>query len=158
MSDLAMSPADAAAVRMRENDGIDLYRQFLAGGGPRAPMADLMNITLVEVVPGRIVFESLPERRFYNPMGTIHGGYFGTLLDTAMGCAVQTMLKRGFGYTTIEYKVTLIRPMTEKTGTVRVEGRSIHVGKRVGSAEGRIVDAAGTIYAHGTTTCMIVAL
>lgn len=100
-----------------------------------------------------MLFDSTPERKFYNPMGTIHGGWYGGLLDTAMSCAVHTTLKRGFAYTTLEYKVTLVRVMTEDTGPVQCEGRVVNRGSRVATAEARIVDAAGKLYAHGTTTC-----
>ncbi len=151
----SLTPAQAAAARMREADGIDLFRAALAGIGPRAPYAELMNITLREVEVGRILFASTPERKFYNPMGSVHGGYYGGLLDTAMGCAVHTTLKKGFAYTTLEYKVHLVRTMTEETGPVQCEGRIINAGSRVATAEARIVDPAGKLYAHGTTTCLI---
>jgi uncharacterized protein (TIGR00369 family) len=134
---------------------LELYRMYLRGGMPRAPMAEHMNITMTEVEFGRIVFVGVPEAKYYNPLGTVHGGYFGTLLDTAMSCAIHTACKAGFAYTTLEYKVSLIRAMTEATGPVRCEGRITHVGSRVGTAEGSITDTAGKLYAHGTTTCLI---
>lgn len=134
---------------------LELYKKFLAGGGARAPMAEHMNMTMTEVEHGRIVFTGVPEDRYYNPMGTIHGGYFGTLLDTAMGCAVHTACKAGQSYTTLEYKVTLIRAMTAATGPVFCEGKVLNVGNRVGTALGAITDANGKVYAHGTTTCLI---
>jgi uncharacterized protein (TIGR00369 family) len=133
---------------------LELYRMYLRGGMPRAPMAEHMNITMTEVEYGRIVFVGVPEAKYYNPLGTVHGGYFGTLLDTAMSCSIHTACKAGFAYTTLEYKVSLIRAMTEATGPVRCEGRIMHVGSRVGTAEGSITDAAGKLYAHGTTTCL----
>lgn len=135
---------------------LELYRMFLQSGGlPRAPMAEHMNMTMEEVEHGRIVFTGVPETKYYNPLGTIHGGYYGTLLDTAMGCAVHTACKAGFGYTTLDYNVTLIRAMTAATGPVRCEGRILNVGNRIGTAQGSITDAEGKLYAHGTTTCLI---
>ena len=99
-----------------------------------------------------------PEFRHYNPIGTVHGGIASTLLDSCMGCAIQTHLEKGLGYTTLEIKVNLVRPITDNTGLIRAEGRSLYVGRRSGTAEGRIVDSKGTLLAHGTTTCLIFAL
>ena len=147
-------PKDLAALQ-RTLTPLELYKKFLLEGRARAPMAEHMNMTMIEVEHGRIVFSSLPEAKYYNPMGTVHGGYFGTLLDTAMGCAVHTACKAGQGYTTLEYKVTLIRAMTAATGPVYCEGRILNVGSRVGTAQGTITDSKGKIYAHGTTTCLI---
>ena len=133
---------------------LDHYRMGLEA--PRQiPMLEHLGIRMVEVDHGRIVFEGQLDRRFYNPMGTIHGGYSGALLDTALGCAIHTACPAGYGYTTLEYKVTLLKAMTEATGTVRCEGRVLRVGSRVGYAEGEVKDAAGVVYAHGTTTCLV---
>jgi uncharacterized protein (TIGR00369 family) len=96
-----------------------------------------------------------PAARHYNPIGTVHGGVASTLLDSCMSCAVQTHLEQGLGYITLELKVNLVRPITEQTGPLRAEGRSLYVGRRSGTAEGKIVDTNGTLLAHGTTTCMI---
>jgi len=148
-------PAQDLAALQRPLTPLELYKKFLAGGRARAPMAEHMNMSMTEVEYGRIVFTGVPEAKYYNPMGTVHGGYFGTLLDTAMGCAVHTACKPGQGYTTLEYKVTLIRAMTTATGPVYCEGRILNVGSRVGTAQGTITDSKGKIYAHGTTTCLI---
>ena len=110
---------------------------------------------LTEVKPGFALFTMTPAFKHYNPIGTVHGGVASTLLDSCMSCAIQTHLAKGFGYTTLELKVNLVRPITEKTGPVRAEGRSLYVGRRSGTAEGKIIDASGTLLAHGTTTCMI---
>lgn len=156
MTDIQLRPrAEDLAALQRTLAPLELYKQVLAGGRARAPMAEHMNMTMTEVEHGRIVFKGVPEDRYYNPMGTIHGGYFGTLLDTAMGCAVHTACKPGQGYTTLEYKVTLIRAMTAATGPVFCEGKVLNVGNRVGTAQGTITDADGKVYAHGTTTCLI---
>jgi uncharacterized protein (TIGR00369 family) len=96
-----------------------------------------------------------PQFRHYNPIGTVHGGVAATLLDSCMSCAVQTTIEAGLGYTTLEIKVNMVRPITEKTGLIRAEGRSLHTGRRSATAEGKILDAAGTLLAHGTTTCIV---
>jgi len=114
-----------------------------------------MDFVPVEGEPGRIVFQGTPGKQHYNPLGSVHGGYFCTLLDSALGCAVQSMLPQGIGYTTLELKVNLTRAMTDKTGPVRAEGKAIQVGNRVGIAEARIVDVHGKLYAHATTTCLV---
>jgi uncharacterized protein (TIGR00369 family) len=96
-----------------------------------------------------------PEFRHYNPISVVHGGVAATLLDSCMSCAVQTHCQPGTGYTTLETKVNFVRAITKDTGPIRAEGRSLHVGRRAGTAEGRIIDARGTLLAHGTTTCML---
>ena len=105
--------------------------------------------------PGRVVFQGTPDKRHYNPLGGVHGGYFCTLLDSALGCAIHSTLPKGIGYTTLELKVNLIRSLNDEVGPVRAEGKTIHVGKRVGIAEAIITDADGKQYAHATTTCLI---
>jgi uncharacterized protein (TIGR00369 family) len=101
------------------------------------------------------VFEFEPAEFHYNPIGVVHGAMAGMLLDSTMGCSVQSTLPAGVGYTTLEFKVNMVRPVTLKTGLMRAEGRVIHVGTRVATAEGKLIDAAGKIYAHATTTCLI---
>ncbi|NCX23526.1 MAG: PaaI family thioesterase, partial [Betaproteobacteria bacterium] len=100
-------------------------------------------------------FEGTPTRAVYNPLGTVHGGWFCTLLDSALGCAVHTTLPAGKAYTTLEIKVNMVRPLTNAIPLVRAEGKVIHTGKQVATAEGRIVGPDGKIYAHATTTCLI---
>ena len=101
------------------------------------------------------MFAGEPNFDLYNPLGSVHGGYAATLLDSAMGCAVHSMLPAGTGYTTLEFKISFARPLSKDTGLLRAEGKVISVGKRVGTAEGRLVDMQGKLYAHGTTTCLI---
>jgi uncharacterized protein (TIGR00369 family) len=115
----------------------------------------VLGFRLVEVEPGRAVFEFEPAEFHYNPIGVVHGAMAGMLLDSAMGCCVQTKLPAGTGYTTLEFKVNLVRAITMKTGPMRAEGTIIHVGSRVAAAEGKLVDAGGKIYAHATTTCLV---
>ncbi len=139
----------------RRLSGIAYLRGFLDGTFPPAPIAQTMGMRFVEVEEGRAVFACEPAEYHYNPIGVAHGGLAATLLDSAMGCAVHSTLPLDVSYTTIEIKVNYLRALTSETGTVRVEGRVIKVGARVALAEGRITDASGTLYAHGTTTCLI---
>jgi uncharacterized protein (TIGR00369 family) len=141
--------------QMKECSGIEFLQRILAGELPPPPIGETMDFTLMEVEAGRVVFQGTPGRQHYNPMGGVHGGYFCTLLDSAVGCAVMSTLPKGMGYTTLELKVNLIRALTDKTGPVRAEGKVVNVGGRVGVAEGRIIDANGKVYAHATTTCLV---
>lgn len=135
--------------------GYQLIRGILDGAFPVPPIGKLFNFRLAEVEPGRAVFTGSPSFDYYNPIGSVHGGYAATLLDSCMGCAIHTTLPAGVGYTTVEVKVNFIRPIMEDSGPLRAEGKVISVGKRVGTAEGRIFDAENRLYAHGTTTCLI---
>jgi len=139
----------------RSMSGLALLRGWSEGRFPAPPIGQTLGFALVEVEEGRVVFLGTPEARHYNPLGTVHGGFAATLLDSAMGCAVHSTLKPGIGYTSVELKVNFVRPMTDKTGPVRCEGKIVHVGARIGTAEGRIVDAQGKLLAHGSTTCLI---
>jgi uncharacterized protein (TIGR00369 family) len=116
---------------------------------------ELLGMRIAEVEEGRVVFALDPAEYHYNPMGSVHGGILATLLDSAMGSAVQSLAPAGVGYTTLEFKVNFVRSVTEVTGTVYAEGRIIHRGKRTAIAEGRLVDATGTLYANATTTCLL---
>jgi uncharacterized protein (TIGR00369 family) len=137
--------------------GHDFLLKLLHSTHPAPPFSEISDAWLVEVAEGRIVFEAKPSARFYNPMGTVHGGWISTVLDSAMGCAVHSMLKAGQGYTTVELKVNFVRPVFEQTGIVRCEGKIVHSGGRLATAEGRLIDAAGKLLAHGSETCMIFA-
>ena len=119
------------------------------------PITETLGFALAEVSPGFALFTMTPQFRHYNPIGTVHGGVAATLLDSCMSCAVQTTMEAGLGYTTLEIKVNMVRPITEKTGPIRAEGRSLHTGRRSATAEGKILDANGTLLAHGTTTCIV---
>lgn len=158
MRAILAEPGIASLEQMKSMSGMAFLQGILDGSMPVAHIGRTLDFFPVEGEPGRIVFQGTPGREHYNPLGSVHGGYFCTLLDSAVGCAVQSMLPQGFGYTTLEIKVNLIRAMTDKTGPVRAEGKVIQVGKQVGTAEGRIVDAAGKVYAHATTTCLVFAL
>jgi uncharacterized protein (TIGR00369 family) len=135
--------------------GLEYLRKIVAGELPPPPIGALMNFRINELEEGRAVFSVTPAEYHYNPIGVVHGGVAATLLDSAMGCAVHSMLPAGAAYTTLEIKVNYIRPMTAETGPVRCEAKVIHVGGRTATAEGRIEDERGKLYAHGTTTCII---
>jgi uncharacterized protein (TIGR00369 family) len=140
---------------IKSMSGLEFLQAMAAGRLPAPPISRLLGFAAAEFTPGQAVFTVTPTLDHYNPIGSVHGGLAGTLLDSTMSCAVQTTLAQGQGYTTLEYRVHLVRAMTDQTGPVRAEGRVIHVGRRMATAEGRIVDSQGTLYAHGTTTCMI---
>ncbi len=145
----------ALAARGRELSGIDYVRAIFAGELPPPPIATLLGFRGVEAEPGRAVFEIVPGDEHYNPIGSVHGGIALTLLDSAMGCAVHTLLEAGVGYATLEVKTNFVRPITADTGLVRCEGIVLHAGSRVAAADGRVSDADGKLLAHGTTTCLI---
>lgn len=127
----------------------------IAGEIPQPPMARLMDIRLIEIEHGRAVFMGTPQEFHYNPLGTVHGGFGATLLDSAMGCSVHSTLLAGDTYTTLEFKVNFVRPLMHNTGTVHGIGHVVHAGRTTALAEGRIEDAAGKLYAFATTTCLI---
>lgn len=147
---------DALAARGRELTGLEYIRQVFEGELPPPPIADLIGFRGAEFERGRAVFEMTPGREHYNPIGSVHGGVALTLLDSAMGCAVHTTLDAGVGYTTLELKANLVRPITADTGLIRCEGTVVHGGSRVATAEGRLLDKAGRLLAHGTSTCLII--
>ena len=145
----------ALAEAGRRLPGIEFLRAMRDGKLPAAPIAQLLGFTLVEVEPGRAVFEVMPGERHYNPIGVVHGGLAMTLLDSAMGCSMQTHMPAGGGYTTLEAKTNLVRAITAETGVLRAIGKVVHVGKRIATAEGRLEDETGKLYAHSTTTCIL---
>jgi uncharacterized protein (TIGR00369 family) len=136
--------------------GLEYFRKMMAGELPRPAMLELFDIRLVELEEGRVVFTAVAEERFYNGTGVAHGGFAATLLDTALGCSINSAMPVGKRFTTLELKVNLTRPLTRDVGTVRCEARVVHVGGRTAVSEGRIVDTNGKLYAHGTTTCIVV--
>ena len=135
--------------------GMEYLQKIVTGELPRPPISALMNFSLAEIGEGWAVFAVEPAEYHYNPIGVVHGGLAATLLDSAMGCAVHTKLPAGVGYTTLEVKVNYIRAMKAGMGRVRCEAKLIHLGGRTATAEGRILDENGKLYAHGTTTCLV---
>ena len=138
-----------------ESSGLETIKAIFAGRLPPPPIAELMGFRGVEVELGRAVFEFEPGPQHYNPIGSVHGGVAMTLLDSAMGCAIHSMLDAGVRYTTLEVKTNFVRAMTVDTGLVRCEGTVLHSGSRVATAEGKLFDGEGKLLAHGTTTCLI---
>ena len=140
---------------MASMPGIDFVRAIFDGKLPAPPIMQNIEPFHSTAEPGVVVMYSVPGFRHYNPIGSVHGGYAATLLDSAMGLAVHSMLPVGTGYTTLEFKVSFIKGMTEDTGPVRTEGRTLSVGRRAATAEARITDAKGRLLAHATTTCLV---
>jgi uncharacterized protein (TIGR00369 family) len=145
----------ATAARAREMSGLEFLEAIRTGRIPPAPIGVLMGFSIVEVAEGRVTFAVIPAEYHYNPIGVVHGGLAATLLDSAMGCAVQSKLPRGRAYTTLDVQVRYLRPLTVKTGRVLGLGLSVHSGGRLATAEGRVVDEAGKLYATGTTSCLL---
>jgi uncharacterized protein (TIGR00369 family) len=136
-------------------DGLSFLRGIVEGRHPAPPFAGTMDFELTEVEEGRVVFTGKPQARFFNPLGTIHGGWTATILDSAMACAAHSVLKPGEGYTTLEMKINYVRPVMPESGIVRCEGKVIHRGGTVATSEGRLIDERGKLLAHGTETCLI---
>ena len=135
--------------------GSAFLRAMAARELPPPPIAALMGFDIEEVGEGRAVFTVEPREYHYNPIGVVHGGLAATLLDSAMGCAVHSMLPEGRAYTTLELKVNFVRALRGDMGLVRAIGKVIHLGGKIATAEGSILDAAGKLYAHGTSTCLL---
>lgn len=139
----------------RALSGADYLEKLIRGELPPPPIAVLLNFRLDEIAEGRAVFVCDPAEYHYNPIGLVHGGLAATLLDSAMGCAVHSALPAGVGYTTLEIKVNYLRPLLPDRGRVTCEGTLIHRGSRTATADGRLTDAEGRLYAHATTTCLL---
>jgi len=135
--------------------GLEVLQTRLRGELPAPPITQTLDFSLIDVAPGRAIFQGTPGPSHLNPMGTIHGGWYATLLDSALGCAINTMLPAGSAYTTAELSVNLVRAIGSKASRVRAEGKVIHCGRQLATAEARLYGPDGTIYAHGTTTCLV---
>jgi len=135
--------------------GLDLLHAMLRGELPYPPMARTLNFQLLEVEAGRAVFQGAPGPEHFNPMGGIHGGWYATLLDSALGCAVHSMMPAGRGYTTAELGVNLVKAIGRNVQRVRAEGKVLHCGRQLATAEARLFGPDGTLYAHATTTCLV---
>lgn len=160
-ADEAMVRARLAAVDTESHPdvanrtGMEVFEAIFAGELPPAPIGETLDFVPIHMAPGEAVFQGSPTRRHYNPLGTVHGGWFATLLDSAVGCAIHTTLPAGKAFTTLELKVNMVRALNDGVPLVRAEGKVIHVGRQVATAEGRIVGPDGKLYAHATTTCLI---
>jgi uncharacterized protein (TIGR00369 family) len=144
-----------SADRRKELSGLEFVQGLADGTLPLNTIARTLRYDVAEAANGRVVITAVPSDAHLNPAGTVHGGFSATLLDSCMGLAIQTTLERGFGQTTLEFKISLLRPITPETGLIKAEGVVLHRGRRVGTAEGRITDSNGRLLAHGTTTCLI---
>jgi uncharacterized protein (TIGR00369 family) len=140
---------------IRSMSGLDFLRAIADGRLPHAPISDTLGFHLVEATKGHAVFIGEPKHDFYNPIGSVHGGWAATLLDSCMACAVHTAVPAGQGYTTVEFKLNCVRPVMPNSGPLRAEGKVINAGRTIATSEGRLVDAGGKLYAHGTETCLI---
>jgi uncharacterized protein (TIGR00369 family) len=144
-----------SADRQKEMSGLEFVKGLVDGTLPLNTIAETLGYDVTEAVSGRVVVTATPNDTQLNPAGTVHGGVAATLLDSCMGLAIQSTLDAGFAQTTVEFKISLTRPITPETGAIRAEGLVLSRGRRVGTAEGRITDAGGRLLAHGTTTCLI---
>jgi len=145
----------ASPEQLANRTGLEFLSAIFAGELPRPPIGDTLDFVPIRMEPGVAVFQGRPSPRHYNPLGSVHGGWFATLLDSAMGCAVHSTLPAGKGYTTLELKINIVRPLTDAVALVRAEGKVVHAGRQVATAEGRLVGPDGKLYAHATTTCLI---
>jgi uncharacterized protein (TIGR00369 family) len=152
------APGVSSVETIRSMSGLDFMRAIVEGKLAHPPIGDALNFYPVEASKGHAVFLGVPTQNHYNPIGSIHGGWACTLLDSCMACSVQTTLAVGQGYTTVELKVNLVRPISSETGPIRAEGRVINAGRTIATSEGRLVGTDGKLYAHGTTTCLILGL
>jgi len=146
-----------SADRQKEMSGLEFVQGLVDGTLPLNTMARTLGYDVIEAAKGRVVVTAQPSEAHLNPFGTVHGGLAAALLDTCMGLAVQSTLDKGFGQTTVEFKISLMRPITPETGPIKAEGIVLNCGRRIGTAEGRLTDGNGRLLAHGTTTCLIFA-
>lgn len=166
---LAQWQADEAALRPRQHlevglasramlagkTGLQQMQAMLDGLAPRPPISETLDFALISVTDGEAVFQGRPQFKHYNPLGSVHGGWFATLLDSALGCSVHTTLPVGRAYTTLEFKVNLVRGLSDKVPLVRAIGRVVHRGRQVTTAEAELVGHDGKLYAHASTTCLL---
>lgn len=146
----AIHPSDLAS-----RSGMDIFNAIFSGELPQPPIGETLDYIPIHMESGIAIFQGRPQRKHYNPLGTVHGGWFCTLLDSAVACAIHTQLPAGKAYTTLEIKVNMVRALTDATPLVRAEGKVIHVGRQTATAQGRIVGPDGKLFAHATTTCLI---
>jgi len=148
-------PGVAGREQFDARTGVEFMAAIIAGELPQPPMGATLDVVPISAEPGKVIFQGTPGPQHHNLSGTIHGGYIATLLDSAVGCSIRSMLPQGQGFTTLELKVNYIRAITDRTGPVRAEGKIISVGRQVAVAEAHITDADGKLYAHATTTCLV---
>ena len=144
-----------SAEQQRQMSGLEFVEGLANGTLPLNTMAETLGYDVSEAESGRVVVTAIPDTAHLNPAGTVHGGLAATMLDSCMGLAIHSTLAKGFGSTTLEFKISLLRPITPETGLIKAEGVVVSCGRRIGTAEGRITDQQGRLLAHGTTTCLI---
>jgi len=144
-----------SADRQREMSGLEFVRGLVEGTLPLNTIAETLGYDIVEAENGRVVVVAEPRNSHLNPAGTVHGGLAATMLDSCMGLAIHSTLEKGVGSTTLEFKISFVRPITPETGLIKAEGTVINRGRRVGTADGRVTDSKGRVLVHGTTTCLI---
>ena len=149
------SPSGLLEIRRRLS-GLEFFRKMIAGEVPPPPLVALLGLKLVEAEAGRVTFTGVAREEVYNGMGVAHGGFAATMLDSALGCAINTAMPAGRVFTTIDLQIHYTRALRREAGELRCTATVVHVGSRTATSEGRIVDANGKVYAHGTTTCMLV--
>lgn len=148
-------PGLATPEQVAGKSGLEVMQTMLAGDLPFPHIMATLDFHLVEVAEGKAVFQGTPQLMHYNPLGSVHGGWYATMLDSALGCAVHTAMPAGFAYTTAELSVNIVRAASMKSGPLRAIGTVIHSGRQLATAEARIVGPDGKLYAHGTTTCLV---
>ena len=144
-----------SAEARREMSGLEFVQGLADGSLPLNTIAETLGYDVAKAEAGRVLVTLVPTGAHLNPAGTVHGGLTATLLDSCMGLAVQSTLEKGEGSTTLEFKISLVRPITPETGLIRADGLVLNRGRRIGTAEGRVTDGNGRLLAHGTTTCLI---
>lgn len=149
------SPGILKPEHVRDLTGLELFKGMIEGRVPPPPITETAGFILTAAESGRVTFHGMPTAEFYNPLGSVHGGWITTLLDSCMACAVHTTLPAGQSYTTVELKVNFVRRISVETGPVQAEGRLIYSGRQIATAEGMLTDHSGKLLAHGTTTCML---
>jgi uncharacterized protein (TIGR00369 family) len=152
---LRAGPGIATPQQWAGKTGLEQMQAMLDGELPFAPIAKTLDFSLIRVGPGIALFQGKPGPAHFNPMGSVHGGWFATMLDSALGCAVHTLMPAGRGYTTAELSVNYVRGLSPKVGRVRAEGKVIHCGKQLATAEARLFGPNGALFAHATTTCLV---
>jgi uncharacterized protein (TIGR00369 family) len=144
-----------STARQKEMSGLEFVQGLANRSLPLNTIARTLGYDIIEAANGRVVIGAEPDDTLLNPAGTVHGGFSATLLDSCMGLAIQSTLEKGIGQTTLEFKISLVRPITTETGEIRAEGVVLSRGRRIGTADGKITDRNGRLLAHGTTTCLI---
>ena len=153
--DRGAGPGVATPAQVAGKTGLQVMQSLLSGELPYASIAKTLNFVLIEVGPGQAIFQGAPGLDHMNPLGTVHGGWFATLLDSALGCAVHTLMPPGRGYTTADLSVKLVKALTPKVQRVRAIGQVVHCGRQLATAEARLVGPDGTLYAHASTACLV---